>query len=284
MNKIEFLNQTKTNWTVSKRPLFDANNNSSGAYGIYRDDTNLCLGLAKDRYAIIQNSEVLDLLMEATSEVGIESQGGGIIDQGKKIYYQFPLSDVTIGASTTKRYITALSSHDGSSTIGFGATNVNVYCSNTFFRAMQELSRVKHTTSYKEKLKPIIENLKSSLIEEQTVIDNLTILSQTYITGNLDDDFLLKIIGGDSESTRTKNRLDLVKSAISIEENVHGHNYFSVFNGITRFTNHLFNYKDLDAKRKSIVYGTGYTINNNAYEELVENFIPKNNEVGLLSN
>lgn len=279
MNKLEFLTKTNTNWTVSKRPLFDANNNASGAYGIYRDDNNLCLGLAKDRYAIIQNSEVLDLLLEATSQVGIESQGGGIIDQGRKIYYQFPLSDVTIGASTTKRYITALSSHDGSSTIGFGATNVNVYCSNTFFRAMQDLSKVKHTASYREKLEPIIRNLQTSLIGEQTVIDNLTVLSNTYITGNLDDDFLLSIIGGDAESTRTKNRLELVRSAISIEENVHGHNYFSVFNGITRFTNHLSNYRDLDSKRKSIVYGTGYTINNNAYEKLVENFIPKKAEL-----
>ena len=25
MNKLEFLTQTKTNWTVSKRPLFDQN-------------------------------------------------------------------------------------------------------------------------------------------------------------------------------------------------------------------------------------------------------------------
>lgn len=275
MNKLEFLTDTKTNWTVSKRPLFDTNNNPSGGYGIYRDDTNECLGLAKERYTVIQNSEVLDLLIEATEQVGIKSQGGGVIEKGKKVYYQFPLEDVTIGASTTKRFITALSSHDGSSPLGFGATNVNVYCSNTFFRAMQDLSKIKHTATYRERLEPIIRNLQASLLEEQTVIDNLVKLSQITVSNNIDDDFLISIMGGDIESTRTKNRLDLVKSAINVEENVHGKNYFSVFNGITRFTNHLTNYKDLDAKRKSIVYGTGYTINNNAYEKLVENFLPQ---------
>ena len=282
MNKLEFLTQTKTNWTVSKRPLFDQNNNPSGGYGIYRDDTNNCLGLAKDRYTVVQNSEVLDLLLEATSEIGVTAQGGGIIEEGKKIYYQFPLEDVNIGASTTKRFITALSSHDGSSGIAFGATNVNVYCSNTFFRAMSEMAKVKHTKTYRDKLRPIIENLKASLAQENVVIENLTKLSHTTISGNIDDDFLLAILGGDGESTRTKNRLDLVKSAISVEENVHGHNYFSVFNGITRYTNHLTNYKDLDAKRKSIVYGTGYTINNNAYEKLVENILQKDTLVETL--
>jgi hypothetical protein len=274
MNKIDFLNTTGTNWTVSKRLLFDSNNNPSGGYGIYRDDTNACLGLAKDRYTVVQNSEVLDLLLEATSEIGVTAQGGGIIEEGKKIYYQFPLEDVNIGASTTKRFITALSSHDGSSGIAFGATNVNVYCANTFFRAMAEMTKVKHTQTYRDKLRPIIDNLRSSLSQENLVIENLTKLSHTTISGSIDDDFLLSILGGDSESTKTKNRLSLVKSAIAVEENIHGHNYFSVFNGITRYTNHLSNYKSLDAKRKSIVYGTGYNINNNAYEKLVNNFLP----------
>lgn len=273
MNKLEFLNQTKTNWTVSKRPLFDVNNNPSGGYGIYRDDLNVCLGMSKERYTIVQNSEVLDLLMEATSQVGIEGQGGGIIENGKKIYYQFPLPDVTIGASVTKRFITALSSHDGTSGIAFGATNVNVYCSNTFFKAMSDLAKVKHTQSYRDKVMPIVENLKMSLSQESLVIENLKKLSEISISSNIDDDFLMSILGGDTESTRTKNRLDLVRSAIAIEENVHGKNYFSLFNGITRFTNHLTGYKDLDAKRKSIVYGTGYAINNRAYEKLVENFL-----------
>jgi hypothetical protein len=275
MDKLQFLTDTKTNWTVSKRALFDQNNNPSGGYGIYRDDTNSCLGLAKERYTPIQNSELLDLLLEATSDLNIVTQGGGVIENGKKIYYQFPLEDVTIGASTTKRFITALSSHDGSSPLGFGATNVNVYCANTFFRAMKEMSKVKHTSSYKDKVQPIIENLRASLMEEQTLIDNLQALSGISVGGTIEDDFLLSIIGGDSESTKTKNRLDLVKSAINIESNVHGNNFFSVFNGITRYTNHLTNYSSIDAKRKSIVYGTAYQINNNAYDKIVENFLHK---------
>lgn len=279
MDKLQFLTDTKTNWTVSKRALFDQNNNPSGGYGIYRDDTNSCLGLAKERYTPIQNSELLDLLLEATSGLNIVTKGGGVIESGKKVYYQFPLEDVTIGASTTKRFITALSSHDGSSPLGFGATNVNVYCANTFFRAMREMSKVKHTATYREKLQPIMDNLRSSLLEEQTLIDNLQTLSGISVGSSIDDDFLLSIIGGDSDSTRTKNRLDLVKSAINIESNVHGNNFFSVFNGITRYTNHLTNYSSIDAKRKSIVYGTAYTVNNNAYEKTVNNFLPQTAEL-----
>jgi hypothetical protein len=273
MNKQDFLRDTKTNFTVQKRALFDQDNNPSGGYGVYRTDTNSCLGLVGEKYTIFQNEEMLDMLIEASTNVQIQAQSGGIIENGKKIYYQFPLQDMQIGNSTTKRFITALTSHDGSSPIGFGITNVNVYCSNTFYRAMREMSKVKHTTSYRDSLNKIVENLRGVLLEEQLITDNLIGLSNVSIPTRIDDDFLMAIIGGSEESTRSKNRLDSLKSAISIEENIHGNNLFSLFNGVTRFTNHLTNYRDLDAKRKSIVYGTGYNINNRAYDMLVDNFL-----------
>ena len=273
MNKLEFLKETKTDFTVSKRPLFDEHNNPSGGYGIYRNDTNNCLGLVGSKYTPSQNEEILDLLIEASSQMNIEAKSGGVIENGKKVYYQFPIEDTQIGNYGVKRFITALTSHDGSSPIGFGVSNVNVYCSNTFYRAMTELSKVKHTASYKQRLNLIVENLRTTLMEETMVIDNLRKMSEISIPSFVTDDFLLNIMGGSEDSTRTKNRLELVKSAISIEENVHGSNLYAVFNGITRFTNHLTNYSDIDAKRKSIVYGTGYKINNNAYDRIVENIL-----------
>lgn len=273
LSKEELLINSNTNWTVEKRPLFDADNNPASGYGIYRSDNNTCLGLVGDRYTVSQNSEILDLLYEATSQLNINAQSGGFLEKGKKVYYQFPISSVKIGNSETQRYITALTSHDGSSPIGFGATNVNVYCSNTFFKALSNLSKVKHTTTYRDKLDSIVENLRNSLLEEEGIITNLQKLSKVEIGSNINDDFLMSILGGDIESTRSKNRLDVLKSAINVEESIHGSNMFAVFNGITRFTNHLMNYKDVDSKRKSIVYGTGYEINNRGYGLLTNNFL-----------
>ena len=138
MNKETILINSGTNWTVSKRALSDDSGNPSNVFGIYRDDNNLCLGTVSEKYEIFQNSEALDILIEAAQAVNIKTERGGLLDDGKKVYYQFPLEDVTIGGSNTKRFLTSLTSHDGSSPIGFGSTTVTVSCLNTFFRALKE--------------------------------------------------------------------------------------------------------------------------------------------------
>ena len=275
MTQQEILDNTKTNWLVEKRALYDQHGNQSNTFGIYRTDNNICLGTVGSRYVPTQNHETLDMLLEASSTLNLELKHGGLLENGKKIYYHFPIAEVEIGKSSLKRYITALNSHDGSSPIGFGLTNVNVYCSNTFYQALKDLTKVKHTSSSKDKLKKIVEDFRNGLIAEEVLIETMIQLSNTTIPDQLDDDFILSIIGGSSDTTKTKNRISLLKQAINVEKEYHGDNAYALFNGFTRYTNHLISYDSTDDKTKSIISGVAYNINNKAFTEIVENFLPK---------
>lgn len=272
MNTQELLTASKTDWTVSKRPLFGPNGEVTPGYGIFRDDSQDCLGLVGGKYTITQNSEVIDMLLDAAGTVNIPAVRGGYLGKGERIYYQFQLPEVTIGGSKNMRYLTGLTAHDGLTKIGFGTTNVVVVCQNTFFQAFKDCEAVKHTPNHKEKLNGIINSLKLSLTAEEFMIERMVKLSNIVIPSKIDDDFLFDIIGGNEEATRSVNRLNDLKAAMSTEYNTHGETAYGLFNAVTRFTNHMTPYKDIDTKRKALMFGAGARINQRAFDLIEAKF------------
>lgn len=270
MNKQQLLESSRTNWTVEKRGLVGPNGEPTPAYGIFRGDNNKCLGIVGSKYVPTQNEEILDMLLEAAARVNISGERGGFLGDGQKVYYQFPLTDVTIGGSDNKRYLTALTSHDGSSPIGFGATNVTVVCANTFYMALRDSQRVRHTKNSHGRLAVIISQLQNSLYQEEQFVEKLIELSKVNIPEVVTDEFILGIIGGDGEAGRTKNRILDFRQAIATEYNTHGNTAYALFNATTRFTNYMMGHKSIEHKRESLIHGTAYTINNRGFELISE--------------
>lgn len=274
MNKEQLLISSGTNWTVEKKALFGPDAEPTPAYGIFRNDTNKCLGIVGSKYVPTQNEEILDLLLEAAVRVNISGERGGILGDGQKVYYQFPLTDVTIGGSDNKRYLTALTSHDGSAPMGFGATNVTIVCSNTFYMALRDSQRVRHTKNSHGKLTLIISQLQSSLTQEEQFIEKLIELSKINVPEVVNDEFILNIIGGDGDSGRTKNRIIDFRTAITKEYETHGNTAYALFNATTRFTNYMMGHKSIESKRESLIHGTAYNINNKGLELISETYTP----------
>jgi phage/plasmid-like protein (TIGR03299 family) len=258
------LSKSNTNWTVSKRPLTGPQGELSPAFGIFRDDNLRCLGTVKSKYTITQNHEVAALMVEAADTLNIKATRGGYLGHGERVYYQFELPQVQIGGSNNLRYLTGLTAHDGLTKIGFGATNVVVICANTFYSALQDCESVKHTPNHKGKLTQIINSLKLSLTAEEMLVEKLVKLSRTTIPSKIEDDFLISILGGTVDTSRTKNRIEGLRSAMIPEFNTHGETAYGLFNAVTRFTNHVVTYKDVDTKRKALMFGTAARINENA--------------------
>ena len=273
MNAQELLTASKTDWTVEKKPLFGPNGEPTNGYGIFRADNDRCLGLVGSKYTITQNHEVLDMLMDAAGSVNIPAVRGGCLGMGERVYYQFQLPEVTIAGSKNLRYLTGLTAHDGLTKIGFGATNVVVICQNTFFQAFKDCEAVKHTPNHRERLAGIISSLRESMSAEEQVIERMIKMSTTNVPEKIDDDFLFEIIGGHLESTRSTNRLNNLKAAMSTEYNAHGETAYGLFNAVTRFTNHMTTYKDIDSKRKALMFGSGARINQRAFDLIEAKFV-----------
>ena len=189
---------------------------------------------------------------------------------------QIELPEIKVGASGLNRYITALNSHDGSTSIGFGTTNTVVICSNTFYQAFKSLSRIRHTQSYSTRVKAAIDDIKLSLSSEERLVENFKIMADTKAT----DDFaqrlvknVLNIKGPDSDvSTRKKNQVNKIASDIRKDIDIHGDNLWGLFNGITRYTNH--SATTPNKKDEYVMIGQGARMNKLALN-MIENEISK---------
>jgi phage/plasmid-like protein (TIGR03299 family) len=269
----KILQQANADWTVSKHGLLGPEGQQTQGFGIFRDDTKECLGIVGSKYHPTQNREVAEVLYEAAGQQNLEITRAGMLGRGNKVYFQLGLPDVRIGGSDSKRFLTALTSHDGSAPIGFGTTNVVVVCTNTFYSALKDLERVRHTANSKARINIISNQLRGSVFQEEKLIETMILMSNTTVPSKITDEFLLNIIGGDEEFTRSKNRLNNFRAAMATEYNTHGETAYGLFNAVTRYTNHMLTYKDIEAKRNAIMSGIAFRTNQKGFDEIYTEFV-----------
>jgi phage/plasmid-like protein (TIGR03299 family) len=273
---LELLEQTSTNWTVNKLPLITENGFATESFGMFRNDNNLWLGTIGKQYEPIQNFEVVETLIATTEDIST-SHNGGMLNNGKKVFYQTEIDPVIIDRDEVKRYLTILNSHDGSSSIGFGFSNTVVVCQNTFYKAMKEVQKFRHTTSAKERLEIARKQVRELLLAENEVMDTFKRMSEVKVSNKaiklvVADLFDFKPEDFDNPvedfSTRKINDIGRFKEIMDAEFNSHGATLWGLFNAVTWKTNHV------DTKRnnqlENVMVGSGYRKNNNAFRILSE--------------
>lgn len=262
-------------WTAEKKPLFakanDGNELLTDSFGVFRSDNNDCLGICKDRYEIFQNSELAQTIVDASGDLNLEVKKGGELQGGRKVYLQVVLPEDTIGNSNIKRYLTAMNSHDGSTSIGFGTTNTVVVCQNTFHKAMRDVSKIRHTASYSTRIKDAIESIKQAITGENLIMDDFKRMSDTKIE---DDKFVIDLVSkvlnvdkNEKASTRKANQVQKMAQDIRTDIGIHGNNLWGLFNGITRYTNH--SQVSSEKSNENVMVGQGARMNEIAFNEIM---------------
>lgn len=276
----ELLEATGLNWSVSKIPLVTAEGLQTESFGLFRSNNNAWMGTVGNQYVPLQNSELAETIIEASEAIGFPAVKGGELRGGRKVYLQCELPPDHIGASAIKRYITALNSHDGTTSIAFGATNQVVICQNTFYMAYKsgDLAKYRHSVTAADRIKQAALDMKSALMQEQVVIDNFKRMCDTKTSQEMIEQFVqtmyvkaLNAGGLDAPlSKRKANTIDKFNDAMRIEIETHGNNLWSMFNGVTRYTNHVASKNNLDY----VMNGAGYRTNELAYDVLMD-FVEK---------
>jgi hypothetical protein len=226
----------------------------------------------------MQNATLAETMVDAAASVGLEVDRGGSFAQGRKVFFQCALPDAYIGRSGVKRNITALNSHDGTTSIAFGTTNTVVICQNTFHRAMKngDLQRFRHTATAHERLQAALSRVKAALQEEATVVQNFQRMAAVDLRDEMAEGILSRIIRKGMNvstdkvkdlSTRKRNQLLALDSSISRELRDEGATLWGLFNGVTRYTNHVA--APENGKLGYVMTGSGHTLNNLAYEEIM---------------
>ena len=184
----EVMQKAKLDWTVEKCELvakmpFNINGNNDvderngdfsykgniyrecpKAYGTYRTDVNLPLGIVKDKYKVVQNLDAFDFFDDAIGKDKALWQKAGLFGVGQKIFVtaKLPIT-IKVGNDEVENYLVFSNSHDGSSSINILFTPIRVICTNMLNSALKNSDsyiRIRHTESAKEKLQTGAEILR----------------------------------------------------------------------------------------------------------------------------
>jgi len=276
MNKqervFETLQSTETNWIVRKEPLTATKVTDDGivelpteTFGLFRSDNDGWLGSVGNRYEPMQNFELADTIVGIQDMFGGNIKGGDLRG-GKKIFYQLSLKDENVGSDTLKRHITCLNSHDGTSSIGFGSTNTVISCSNTFHRAMKELSRFRHTMTASDRLAMAVAEFKKAMDEDVDLMDRFKRFTEVNIDRTILERVMHNVFKVDMNtkesdvSTRKKNQIANFEKALERETSQKGGTLWGLFNAVTYYTNHMEKSDD-----HHLMFGGGYKKNLTAF-------------------
>ena len=276
----ELLNDTKTNWGVTKKPLTCPDGYPTESFGIYRNDNNKWLGTVTKSYEIMQNATLAENIIEASIDVTKKFRGGHLFG-GKKVYFQAELQNIQIANDKIKRYVTVLNSHDGSSSVGFGFTNTVVVCQNTFHIAMKELGRFRHSASAQQRVQLARTELKKMLDMESGLMENYKRMADAKISDRVTKRVIADLFKFSEEdfdketkdfSTKKVNDLAKFSEILESELNSHGRTLWGLFNAVTWKTNH----QDVKEGKglENVMVGSGYRKNLNAYNIIVDS-LPK---------
>jgi len=275
------------------------------AFATYRTDKNIPLGIVKDKYTVVQNTEAFNFFDDAIGNNQAEWVSAGCFGYGHLIYLVAKLPQtIKVGnVDIVDNYLVFSNSHDGTMSVNILFTPVRVFCFNCLSSARRRADsyiRLKHTTSVTSRLELGSSVIQASLQycnniselytamyntkltdEEVTKYISSLILSKNEFSDVLDSDYntgLKKLLNKDymtmertGISTRKVNQINTILDyyfTAENQQNVIG-TAWGAYNAITGY---FANVKDdIDIKR---MYGTLYGGDSlkmqSAFEEAIE--------------
>jgi phage/plasmid-like protein (TIGR03299 family) len=284
------------NYEVEKRPLFtyDSENHNGNPdtaiiipeievpnyYATIRTDTEQVLGIVGNDYQIVQNVNAFSFFDAIVgSRKGILYETAGALGKGERIFITAKLPNyIKVGRDDLiGQYLFLTTSHDGSGSITIAFTPVRVVCQNTLNAALKNSSnsiKIRHTASAVEKLKGAQEILGRSMllaVELEAVYNRwarvkitdreVKRLIQMAMVPNKE---VLENLENGRQEELSANYNNMVGSVMEYaltsptqQEATTKGTLFGAYNAVTGYFQNVRNYKDGEAKFKSIMYGTG---------------------------
>ncbi|QJD96028.1 DUF945 domain-containing protein [Mucilaginibacter robiniae] len=281
-------------YTVEKRPLFTRGLENELAeldtvfatphiavpryYATVRNDNHAVLGVVGKDYEVVQNVDAFTFFDSIVGGEGIQYETAGALGQGERIFITAKLPGyIRVGREDCiEKYLFLTTSHDGYGSITAAFTPVRVVCNNTLNAAMRDHTnavKIRHTNGAKERLAEAhkLMGIAHRLSDELSGIFNqwakvhisdqeVKHLIEVAMVPNRETlDHLLKGHTDELSAVYT-NMVDKVYeyalSAPSQQQETTKGTLFGAYNAVTGYFQNVRNYKDGEAKLKSIMDGT----------------------------
>ncbi len=292
-NSADALKFAGLDYTVEKRKLFTFDNENEAAneaveikipeievpnfYATVRTDNEAVLGVVGKDYEVVQNVDAFSFFDAIVGGEGIQYETAGALGKGERIFITAKLPGyIKVGSDDLiEKYLFLTTSHDGFGSITAAFTPTRIVCNNTLNAALHNCSnsiKIRHTENAKDRLAEahkimgIANNLSVQMEEIFNHWANVRItdkevqkLIQMAMVPN--KEVLRNIQAGqlDELSTCFKNMCDNVfeyntASPTQATETTKG-TVFGAYNSITGYFQNVKDYKNDEAKIKSLLYG-----------------------------
>jgi phage/plasmid-like protein (TIGR03299 family) len=281
-------------YIVEKRPLFtnslandlaDLDNDEYPKTAVpnfsatVRTDNNSVLGVVGKDYEVVQNADAFQFFDAIVGgESGIKYETAGALGKGERIFITAKLPDyIKVGKQDLiEQYLFLTTSHDGFGSITAAFTPTRIVCNNTLNAALRNHSnaiKIRHTASAGDRLKQAhtLMGISQVMAEELEELFNhwtnvritdkqLKQLIQVAMSPN--KEVLHHLKDGNTEKLST-TYTNIVDNALAYAlgnptqqlETTAG-TLFGAYNAVTGYYQNVRNFKDGDAKFKSIMDGT----------------------------
>ena len=253
---------------------------SKNSFYTYRPDTNAVLGdkLGAD-YQVVQNTDAFSFFDAIVGGEGILYETAGALGNGERIFITAKLPGyIKVGKEDLiEKYLFVTTSHDGYGSITAAFTPTRIVCNNTLNIALGNCTntiKIRHTRSAEDRLKEAhkVMGISNKLTDEMDCIFNqwakvritdaeVKKLTRLALVPNKEVLRNIQLGKMDNLSTCFTNICDsayeyAMSSPTQQTETTKG-TVFGAYNAITGYFQNVRNYKNEEAKFKSIMYGTG---------------------------
>ncbi|MBS1735174.1 MAG: DUF945 domain-containing protein [Bacteroidetes bacterium] len=255
----------------------DVTNHIKTHFATMRKDTADVLGVVGKDYEIVQNKDAFTFFDSIVGGDGIQYETAGALGKGERIFITAKLPGyIKVGRQDLiEKYLFFTTSHDGFGSITAAFTPVRIVCANTLNAAMHNHSnsiKIRHTVNAKERLEQAhkVMGISNQLsIDLERIFNNWTKVKITdpelqhliQLAMAPNKEVLNNLEKGqfDELSTCFNNMCNSVyeyalTNPTQQMETTKG-TLFGAYNAVTGYFQNVRNYKDDEAKLKSLLYG-----------------------------
>jgi phage/plasmid-like protein (TIGR03299 family) len=246
-----------------------------GYYATFRTDNGNNLGLVKSRYEIVQNKDAFGFFDAIIDSGEAIFETAGALGNGERIFLLAKLpDDFEIAGDKIEKYIMLTNSHNGSSSVIAGMTNIRVVCNNTLQAALNGLENkvsIGHTSGAKDKLKEAykVMNISSKYSNQvQEMFNRMTDVKlgegeyRSYFESVLKPEYKQDVPNDKQNemSTRFKNMVDATTEFAMTHPtqtiNAANGTLWGAYNAVSGYYNYVKDYKSAEDKFNSQFFGT----------------------------
>ena len=265
------INQTDTN-----RFIHGTNNyvECPNAFATYRTDYNIPLGIVKERYTPVQNTEAFNFFNNAIGKNKALWQTAGFFGNGERIFVSAKLpKNIFVQDDVIENYLVFTTSHDGSSGVKILFTPIRIVCENTLNAAIHGATNYisfRHTKSVHNNLDIAAEILETCNNKIANLQEQFILMKKIKMTDEKAQQTFANVVLTDDEQFRIKQTGHTIGQIITRDWRAINDAQISMkkVNVIAEMNNYYF-----DGIGQRELVGTGYGVYNavNGYYSNIDN-------------